>query len=69
VVLDEAYQEYVQSFDYPDVIELVKKGYPVIVLRTFSKAYGLAGLRLGYAITPSEMKELLMKGENIYVVF
>jgi histidinol-phosphate aminotransferase len=37
VVLDEAYQEYVQSFDYPDGIELVKKGYPVIVLRTFLK--------------------------------
>lgn len=61
VVLDEAYYEFVQDGEYPDGIDYVKEGYPVIVLRTFSKAYGLAGLRLGYAITCPEMKELLMK--------
>ena len=61
VVLDEAYHEFVQDEDYPNGIDYVKQGYPVIVLRTFSKAYGLAGLRLGYSITCPEMKELLMK--------
>lgn len=55
VVVDEAYFEYMQNEDYPDVIEYIKKGYPVIVLRTFSKAYGLAGLRLGYAIASPEI--------------
>ncbi|MFW5999325.1 MAG: histidinol-phosphate transaminase [Halanaerobiaceae bacterium] len=61
VVLDEAYCEFVQEEDYPNGIDYVKEGYPVIVLRTFSKAYGLAGLRLGYSITCPEMKKLLMK--------
>jgi histidinol-phosphate aminotransferase len=52
VVLDEAYYEFVDSPDYPDSLTYVKSGrYPnVIVLRTFSKAYGIAGIRLGYGI-------------------
>ncbi|ACL68953.1 histidinol-phosphate transaminase [Halothermothrix orenii] len=61
VVLDEAYHEFVQDESYPDGIEYVKQGYPVIVLRTFSKAYGLAGLRLGYAISAPDIIETLMK--------
>ncbi len=52
VVTDEAYGEYVTSTDFPDTRDYVQKGRNVIVLRTFSKAYGLAGLRLGYAIAP-----------------
>jgi histidinol-phosphate aminotransferase len=51
LVMDEAYYEYVDDPDYPDSLALVKAGRPVIVLRTFSKSYGLAGLRLGYGIT------------------
>ena len=68
VVLDEAYHEYVQDENYPDGIEYVKKGYPVIVLRTFSKAYGLAGLRLGYAVAQAEIIEKLMKARDPFNV-
>lgn len=49
VVFDEAYHEYVESPDYPDARDYVRAGMNVVVLRTFSKAYGLAGLRIGYA--------------------
>ena len=68
VILDEAYHEFVQDENYPDGIEYVKKGYPVIVLRTFSKAYSLAGLRLGYAIAQPEIIELLMKARDPFNV-
>jgi histidinol-phosphate aminotransferase len=52
VVFDEAYYEFVDSPDYPDSLAYVKSGlYPnAVVLRTFSKAYGIAGIRLGYGI-------------------
>jgi histidinol-phosphate aminotransferase len=51
VVLDEAYYEYACSWpDYPRSVELVQSHPNLIVLRTFSKAYGLAGIRLGYGI-------------------
>ncbi len=50
-VLDEAYYEYAAE-ELPDSIALLKEsGVPLVVLRTFSKAYGLAGLRVGYAVT------------------
>lgn len=56
LVMDEAYWEYAQDApDYPDSIAMVKSGAPVMVLRTFSKAYGLAGLRIGYGIASSDM--------------
>ena len=51
VVIDQAYREYVDDPDYPDAIEeYYKAGRPVAVLRTFSKIYGLAGLRVGYMV-------------------
>jgi histidinol-phosphate aminotransferase len=50
-VLDQAYLEYIEDPDYPDGIEqYLKRGRRVVVLRTFSKIYGLAGLRVGYAL-------------------
>jgi histidinol-phosphate aminotransferase len=53
VVVDQAYFEYVDDPDYPDAIaEHYKSGRPVAVLRTFSKIYGLAGLRVGYMVGP-----------------
>jgi histidinol-phosphate aminotransferase len=53
-VLDQAYFEYVEEADSPDGIEeYVKAGRRVLVLRTFSKIYGLAGLRLGYGVGPA----------------
>jgi histidinol-phosphate aminotransferase len=54
-VLDQAYFEYIDDPDYPDGVErYVKAGRRVLVLRTFSKIYGLAGLRVGYGVGPAE---------------
>jgi len=50
LVLDEAYIEFVSDKQYPDGLDYVKEGYNVISLRTFSKIYGLAGLRIGYTV-------------------
>lgn len=50
VVLDEAYSEYIEDEQYPDGLDYVAQYPNVIVLRTFSKAYGLAALRIGYGI-------------------
>ena len=55
VVLDEAYFEYVERPNYSRSIELVRRGTNLLVLRTFSKVYGLAGLRIGYGIGPAEL--------------
>lgn len=55
VVFDEAYFEYVTSPDYPDSMDYIKKGRPVLILRTFSKIYGLAGLRIGYGLAHSSI--------------
>lgn len=54
VVIDEAYAEYVTDTVYPDSFELQKTFPNLIILRTFSKIYGLAGLRIGYAIAHPE---------------
>src|SRR6185437_14493473 len=59
VVFDEAYFEFLD--DPPDTLRLVRDGRNVVVLRTFSKIHGLAGLRIGYAIAPLEMTEILHK--------
>lgn len=55
VVLDEAYFEYVQAPDYSRSLELVRSGANLLVLRTFSKVHGLAGLRIGYGIGPAPL--------------
>ncbi|MGA8221185.1 MAG: histidinol-phosphate transaminase [Candidatus Acidiferrales bacterium] len=55
VVLDEAYCDFVDRADYSRSIEIVRGGRNLIVLRTFSKVYGLAGLRIGYGIGPAEL--------------
>ena len=55
-VLDQAYFEYIDDPEYPDgVEEYFKAGRRVIVLRTFSKIFGLAGLRVGYGIAPEDV--------------
>jgi histidinol-phosphate aminotransferase len=51
VIIDEAYYEYVVSTDYPQSINYLKHDRDILILRTFSKIYGLAGLRIGYGIT------------------
>jgi histidinol-phosphate aminotransferase len=59
IVFDEAYFEYVRSSEFPDSMAYVKRGRNAIVLRTFSKIYGLAGLRIGYGVTTPEIANLL----------
>jgi histidinol-phosphate aminotransferase len=59
VVFDEAYDEYVSDPDKPDLRPLVLEGRNVVILHTFSKAYGLAGLRVGYGIMRPELAALL----------
>ncbi len=54
VVVDEAYFEYVKDPNYPDSLKYLKEGKDMIILRTFSKIYGLAGLRIGYGISNEE---------------
>lgn len=51
VIADEAYYEYVSSHDYADSMKYFRDGWDILILRTFSKIYGLAGLRIGYAIS------------------
>lgn len=55
VVMDEAYIEYVSDKNFPDSLKLLPKYNNMIILRTFSKAYGLAGLRCGYGIASKEL--------------
>ncbi len=62
-LVDEAYHHYVDSPDYESVIPLVKTHPGLIVARTFSKIYGMAGLRLGYAVAqPAVIKKLSAQG-------
>ena len=62
-VLDQAYFEYIDDPDYPDgVEEYLKQGRRVVVLRTFSKIYGLAGLRVGYGVAPGDVVTAIGEG-------
>jgi histidinol-phosphate aminotransferase len=61
VAVDEAYYEYVTRADYPDSLDYLKTSKNVLALRTFSKIYGLAGLRIGYGITTPEIADLMNK--------
>ncbi|MFQ5718922.1 MAG: histidinol-phosphate transaminase [Acidobacteriota bacterium] len=60
-VVDEAYREYIDEPDYPDATDALRAGHLVIVLRTFSKIHGLAGIRMGYGITTPAVVEALEK--------
>jgi histidinol-phosphate aminotransferase len=61
-VVDQAYFEYVESSDYADAVEAYfKAGCNVLVVRTFSKIYGLAGLRIGYGVGPEDLVRALGK--------
>ncbi|MDN3297761.1 histidinol-phosphate transaminase [Streptomyces ficellus] len=61
VVLDEAYREFIRDPEVPDGIEIYRERPNVAVLRTFSKAYGLAGLRVGFAIAHEPVAAALRK--------
>jgi histidinol-phosphate aminotransferase len=58
-VVDEAYFEYVEAPDYPNAVDWLPEFPNLVVARTFSKAYGLAGLRVGYAVSSPAIADLL----------
>ena len=64
VVLDEAYAEFCTSPDYPNSFQYLKSERNVIILRTFSKFFSLAGLRIGYAIAPSHNHRGIKKSSS-----
>lgn len=64
VCFDEAYMELVPPAKQPDTLRYVREGRRVAVARTFSKTYGLAGLRLGYAVAPEECIALLERARQ-----
>jgi len=61
VIMDEAYYEYIDNPNYPDSFKYLKEGKNILILRTFSKIYGLAGVRLGYGIAQKEIIASLAK--------
>ncbi len=63
VALDEAYAEYVTEASFPNAVELRKKYSNLVILRSFSKIYGLAGLRIGYAIMHEELAAKMAEGQ------
>jgi histidinol-phosphate aminotransferase len=74
VVLDEAYYEFAMHFatlrrtKYPNSLDYVRQGAGVVVLRTFSKAHGLAGLRIGYGLGPAELLGYCARMRNTFSV-
>ena len=68
-MLDEAYFEYVDDPDYPDgASEQLARGRRCVVLRTFSKIYGLAGFRVGYGLCPPDVAAACLKVKNAFDV-
>jgi histidinol-phosphate aminotransferase len=59
IIVDEAYFEYVEAADYPNSLDYHLRGKTLLTLRTFSKLYGLAGLRIGYGIADKEIISLM----------
>jgi histidinol-phosphate aminotransferase len=68
VVVDEAYHHYVHSPFYESCIRYVKEGFPMIVIRTFSKVYGLAGVRIGYSLASAGYTSMIQSSQNIGMV-
>jgi histidinol-phosphate aminotransferase len=61
LIVDEAYFEYAQDPDYPDSLKYHEAGRAILTLRTFSKLYGLAGLRIGYGVAPKEIIAMMQR--------
>lgn len=74
VVLDEAYYEFAKYFaahrkvEFPNSLEYLRQGASIVILRTFSKAHGLAGLRVGYGIGPAELLGYCARMRNTFSV-
>ena len=59
LILDEAYFEFVEDEEYPNALDYIREGRNVVALRTFSKLYGIAGLRLGYTLASPELTSVM----------
>jgi len=68
VVLDEAYGDFVEEALYPNGLDYINERKQVIVLRTFSKVYGLAGLRIGYALGKEDLVDCLYQVRDPFPV-
>jgi len=71
LVIDEAYHEYAAEWpevDHADGMALLRGDHRVVVLRTFSKIYGLAGLRVGYGLCPRDIADACLKVKNAFDV-
>jgi histidinol-phosphate aminotransferase len=68
LVVDEAYREYARRPDFPDSLAWLRRRPGTIVLRTFSKIYGLAGLRIGYGVADSELAGYLERARHPFNV-
>ena len=68
VVLDEAYGDFVEDSFYPNGLDYIKERKQVILLRTFSKVYGLAGLRIGYALGREDLLDCLYQVRDPFPV-
>ncbi len=68
IVVDEAYFEFVETDDYPDGISLISEYPNLVIFRTFSKMYGLAGLRIGYLVGSLDVVNMIRKTCIVYSV-
>ena len=68
ILLDEAYREFASGPDAPDGLRFVREGFPALCLRTFSKAYGLAGLRVGYLLGDAGLLGVVRRVREAYPV-
>lgn len=74
VILDEAYYDFSQYFagqrhiEHPKSLDYLRQGATVVALRTFSKAHGLAGLRIGYGVGPAELLAYCARIRNTFSV-
>jgi histidinol-phosphate aminotransferase len=68
IVADEAYFEYVRRPDFPDSLQALARRRTLVVLRTFSKVYGLAGLRVGYGIGDAELISWIARARHPFNV-
>ena len=68
LVIDEAYGEYARRSDFPDALAIVRRRPNTVALRTFSKIYGLAGLRIGYGVMDRELASVLERARQPFNV-
>lgn len=68
VVYDEVYHDYVEADDFPGALHYVSQGRPVIALRSFSKAYGLAAMRIGYAYSTHQIADYLQRIRRPFMI-